>query len=262
MTTELNTPEAKPYSFSETSYGFIKRIEFVSGAVRSAFDGKPPEQIRILDVGCGTGNMMAAPLAREGYQVDGIDLHEPTIEYARQQYSDLPNLQFRCQLLEECRGAQYDVVVASEVLEHITGYESFFHDLIDALSPTGLLIFTVPNGHGPFEWQNFLWRNVGQIGIVQRLREARRARRRDFGSYSFLNADSIHVNFFTRRRLESLILNSGLTLERYEGRTFLCGLFVSPVVEALGLTRLNSRLGSQLPSSIVSGWMFSARRAA
>lgn len=262
MTTELNSRGETPYNFSETSYGFIKRIEFVAGSIRNAFDGKPPEQIRILDVGCGTGNLMAGPLAQEGYQVDGIDLHEPTIEYARQHYSALPNLQFHRRLLEECRGAQYDVVIASEVLEHITDYEPFFNDLVGALSPTGLLVFTVPNGRGPFEWQNFIWRNVGQIGVVRQLREARRSRRRDFGSYSFLNADSIHVNFFTRRRLEALIQNSGLKLERYEGRTFLCGLFMSPVVEALGLTQLNSRLGSKLPSAVVSGWMFSARRAA
>src|SRR6476646_9291561 len=62
---------------AETLYGVNKRARWVAEAV-SKFDN--PD---ILDVGCGTGELLAIPIARRGYRVTGTDFHLPSIEHAR-----------------------------------------------------------------------------------------------------------------------------------------------------------------------------------
>src|SRR5256885_78652 len=74
---------------------------------------------RVLDVGCGYGAVAYSIASRTGAEVTGIDLSEENIAIARQRFSH-PALQF-------VHGAapggvparRFDVVVASNVLEHV-----------------------------------------------------------------------------------------------------------------------------------------------
>ena len=52
-----------------------------------------PTGIRLLDLGCGSGTL-SARLAKQGYEVAGVDINEAAIRQARETYSAIPGLTF------------------------------------------------------------------------------------------------------------------------------------------------------------------------
>jgi 2-polyprenyl-3-methyl-5-hydroxy-6-metoxy-1,4-benzoquinol methylase len=104
----------------ENLWGYKKRLRFVQHVFAESFSQRPPDSLRVLDVGCGDGSELALPLARLGFQVTGIDIHAPSIEHARQLGVDVSNLNYVCGRVEELKSPHYDMVILSEVLEHLT----------------------------------------------------------------------------------------------------------------------------------------------
>jgi len=79
-----------------------------------------PPGARVLDVGCGTGELSADIAAQvPGSQVTGVDILPERIEAAFARRS-LPNLRFiRADILHDTVEGKFDVVVLSNVLEHL-----------------------------------------------------------------------------------------------------------------------------------------------
>lgn len=99
---------------------------------------------RLLDVGCGTGNFVAAA-ARRGFDAVGIDFSEKAVERGRTTYGvDLHRMTTADARARFGDGA-FDVVTAFEVLEHMDDVRSFVDDLTALLHPGGRLIISVPN---------------------------------------------------------------------------------------------------------------------
>ncbi|MFP4580328.1 MAG: class I SAM-dependent methyltransferase [Candidatus Sumerlaeia bacterium] len=101
-----------------------------------------PDGARALDVGCGAG-MFAGLLADRGFDTLGIDLSETSIRKARQTF---PKARFEIQRAEELRdaGNQYDLIVASHVLEHMKHDGKFLETLRPLLGENGRLYVEVP----------------------------------------------------------------------------------------------------------------------
>jgi SAM-dependent methyltransferase len=97
----------------------------------------------VLDAGCGTG-YGSAVLARNADSVTGVDIDRLSVRYARLHYAsdtvrfevaDLQSLTFQ---------NAFDVVVASNSLEHLVHPEFFLEGVQRALRPAGRLIIAVP----------------------------------------------------------------------------------------------------------------------
>src|SRR5690606_28230314 len=106
-------------------------------------------QKRILDVGCG-GGILAFSLARLGAGVLGIDAGRENIEAAsihkeESHFNTQLDLSFQNILLEDLNVPLFDVVVCSEVLEHVDDPTHFVKELIKRLKPNGLLVLTTIN---------------------------------------------------------------------------------------------------------------------
>ncbi len=97
---------------------------------------------RVLDIGCGDGTLAAAVAAATGADVVGIDHNRQRIAVARERHRR-PNLRF-----EEGDASgplpqgPYDVVMLSNVLEHIDDREALLKRLLTA--GAGRLLIRVP----------------------------------------------------------------------------------------------------------------------
>jgi 2-polyprenyl-3-methyl-5-hydroxy-6-metoxy-1,4-benzoquinol methylase len=100
---------------------------------------------RALDVGCGNG-FMAGQLLAQGCDVVGIDLNPTGIEVARRRY---PTGRFEVaaageRILAELGAEPFDVVVSTEVIEHLYDPVAFARGCFSALRPGGLFICSTP----------------------------------------------------------------------------------------------------------------------
>lgn len=110
-------------------------------------DEQPLQGLTILDVGCG-GGILAESLARLGAKVSGIDVVERNIAIARQ-HSESAGMEISYQLgsVESLAqsGAQFDVVLNMEVVEHVTGLEGFMSSSCGLLRPGGMMFVATIN---------------------------------------------------------------------------------------------------------------------
>jgi 2-polyprenyl-6-hydroxyphenyl methylase/3-demethylubiquinone-9 3-methyltransferase len=103
--------------------------------------------VPVLDVGCGAG-LLSEALARAGAQVLGLDAGAEIIAAAESHAAGqgLP-LAYRAgtaeQLVEE--GAQFPVITALEIIEHVPEPVSFLRTLAALLAPGGLLFISTLN---------------------------------------------------------------------------------------------------------------------
>jgi ubiquinone/menaquinone biosynthesis C-methylase UbiE len=112
---------------------------------RYAFARRYTDGKRVLDAGCGTG-YGSAELSQSAATVTGVDISADAIEYASASYP-IPGVHF---LESSCVAMSlppesFDVVVAFEVIEHLTDYRAFLKECARVLTREGLLIVSSPN---------------------------------------------------------------------------------------------------------------------
>ena len=240
----------------ENSYGWRKRFAFVAATM----DELAPA--RVLDIGCGTGAGLTLPLARAypGTEFLGVDSDTRSIRQALNAPHP-PNLHFS--EAEPARERQFDLVIASEVLEHVEDPSAFVAGLRDYVKPGGQLVVTVPNGYGPFEWMSLIEVLLNLSGLQRLLRAIKYCGRPSpvpEESTAVTLAVSPHVNFFSRRGLLRLFEAAGLRPRRFQPTTFLCGYLVDSLIRGAAMAEWNARIADRLPRAFASDWMFALER--
>jgi SAM-dependent methyltransferase len=242
----------------ENLWGYHKRLRFVQQVIVESFPDRTADSLRVLDVGCGNGSELALPLARLGFQVTGIDIHAPSIEHARRLGAGVANLGYVCGRVEELKAAPYDVVILSEVLEHLREPRSLLLAGLAHLSKDGIIIVTVPNGYGEFEIDSWLFRTFRLQSIVDAL-----AGNGNQVVAATDNHESGHVQFFTRRRLRRLFAECSLSVFREGAASFLAGPLIGhTLARSERFIEWNARVTDKLPRAFASGWYFALRRDA
>lgn len=113
--------------------------EFAEVALR-AIDGLPNGS-RVLDVGCGSGDLIRRAL-RPGLSFTGIDISRPNIEAARRA---APSATFHCADFLRAELGRFDLVFANSVLHLIECPDDRMAEaLASSLAPDGMLIAAIP----------------------------------------------------------------------------------------------------------------------
>ena len=255
-----STPESNartPY-LRENLWGYGKRLRFVDGAIQREFPGRKRSDLRILDIGCGNGSQLAIPLAAGGYDVTAVDSHQPSIQRGR---SLDPAVKFHHGVVSDLPLSKFDCVIISEVLEHLAEPEQLLGMALPYLAEPGILIITVPNGYGEFEWDQRLYRAMHIDKTVRWLRSnfQRGKQKEAFGGS---DDGSPHLQRVTLRTLSKMFDRHHLLPIEARGTSLLSGPFVAHLFGNFELfIRLNAAIADHLPMSLVAGWMFALRPA-
>lgn len=145
------------------------RLAYIRDAACRKFDRNPKslnclDGLRILDIGCGAG-LLCEPLTRLGAQVVGIDPSATNISVA-QLHAERSHLSidYRCTTLEEVDiRERFDIVLAMEVVEHVTDVGAFLVRCAAATKPSGLMVVSTLNR----TWKSFALAIVGAEYILR-----------------------------------------------------------------------------------------------
>ena len=77
----------------ETIFGVKKRLRFI----RSALENH--QTPTVLDIGCGTGELVTLPLARRGWKITAMDVHAESIAHGNA--AGVENAKFICGYLSD-----------------------------------------------------------------------------------------------------------------------------------------------------------------
>jgi SAM-dependent methyltransferase len=121
----------------------VQRLAKILEAYAMILGGRSAPQggFEICDLGCGVG-WISAELAKFG-RVTGVDLSPEGVRIATARW---PSINFIvADILSWRPTKQFDIVVSSEVIEHIEEKEQFADTVSALVRPGGYLILTTPN---------------------------------------------------------------------------------------------------------------------
>lgn len=95
---------------------------------------------QVLDIGCGIGEVARDVAERAGVDVVGVDLNAQSIAAAKSRNAH-PRVEYRVgDALEVLPERPFDVIILSNVLEHLPGRPQFLQKVIKTIRPARFLI--------------------------------------------------------------------------------------------------------------------------
>ena len=224
-----------------------------------------PQDVSVLDIGCGNGGL-ARPVAAIGFRVVGVDVDPGSVARAAAS-NPFSNAEFR-QVQGESffLGEQFDLVICSEVLEHLHEPEHLAVTIAHHLTDGSLALITVPNGYGLREVLGRCEQVVRQrLGLGRLIEGVRRSlgmipAGEKCQMYTS-NPDQDHVQWFTFGALRTLLADAGLTVIAVVSSFFVFSVFFK---HQSGhdhvVARIDSRVVDLLPHAMASGWYVVVRK--
>lgn len=151
----------------------------------------PTEASRILDIGCGHGTLGKAIKARQGAEIDGVELVEDAAAIASTRLDRVWTGSIE-ELLAQIPEAHYDCLICADVLEHLIDPWEVLSRLSEKLSQSGTLVVSLPN--------------IGHWSIIENLQK---------GQWTYSKdgiLDITHLRFFTRQSMKELLWTTGFKL--------------------------------------------------
>jgi 2-polyprenyl-3-methyl-5-hydroxy-6-metoxy-1,4-benzoquinol methylase len=187
---KFGTAKAPSYS----AFGRMRSLLAVQDALRL----KPKRVLEVASGGCG----LAACLAKAGCSVVVNDLREDVTREAISEYSTGEALQFIGGNLFDLSTEQtgkFDLVIASEVIEHVAHPLDMLTHLREFLEPDGHMLLTTPNG--------LYFRN-------KRPTYSQVADFNELESRQFMPDADGHLFLFTPKELSELVVMAGLRVKQ------------------------------------------------
>jgi len=232
-----------------------KKLRFVYRAVEdlAAERRVSAADLSILEIACGVGGI-TLPLARLGARVRALDIDRGDVErlVARARELRFHDLTAAVEDAFTFRhDERYDVIVASEVMEHVLDPDALLDNIVRHLSPDGLVIITTPNGFGPWELSNY----ARPHHVMRRWNWLRRA----LGKAPYAaGTGPDHCQHYTRGRLLAMFQRHGLDVQRFMNSDFM--LTISKHMRRHPtLGAFDADFANLVPHWMASGWYVALR---
>jgi tRNA (cmo5U34)-methyltransferase len=157
--------------FDKFFFKVMPRYEEMMQALVDALPFHRRERLKIIDLGCGTGNLSQRLISSyPNAHITCIDMAENMLKMAKAKLKNNRNVAFwLCDIRDFNYKGKYDVIAASMVLHHIEGKDKpkFYRKLYKALLKGGVFlcsdIFLSSNSHLQslymYKWRTFMKSN-------------------------------------------------------------------------------------------------------
>jgi 2-polyprenyl-3-methyl-5-hydroxy-6-metoxy-1,4-benzoquinol methylase len=165
--------------------------------IRSELEGLPPGSV-VADLGCGNGAILAQ-FRSHGFELHGLDMSRSGLAEGEKAY---PSIQFSyadltADLSSHPVAGKCDVVISTEVVEHVFLPRTFAANCFRMLKPKGRLVVSTPY-HGYLK--NLALAVTGKMDPHFNVLW-------DYG----------HIKFWSTRTLSELLREAGFKVERFRG---------------------------------------------
>lgn len=141
----------------------------------------------VLEIGSGMGHLLSE-LQKKGYDCTGVDPSEFASSYARKQFK--LNVVIGLLHKETFPGKKFDVIILSDVVEHVYRINEFFNILVNYLAENGRVVVLTGNSN------SFYARLCGRKWLY-------------FFSWE-------HISFFNRSSIQTLFKQHSLSLDYFK----------------------------------------------
>jgi 2-polyprenyl-3-methyl-5-hydroxy-6-metoxy-1,4-benzoquinol methylase len=225
----------------------IKKLGFVFRVIADHGAG----DLDALEIACGVGGV-TLPLATVCRAVRALDIDAGDVAVLNERAREL-GFDNVLATVEDAfafdDGRRYDVVVASEVFEHLTDPGRLADVAARQTKPGGVLIVTTPNGYGPWEMWNSLKLAPRRWNWLRRL----------LGKGRHDGGGREHEQRYTRARLTALFTSRGFELAQAQNSDFIFTL-VPQLRHSNTFGALDTTLGDLVPHWMASGWYLAFTR--
>jgi SAM-dependent methyltransferase len=186
--------------------------------IREAICRLGPGAERVIEFGPGSGVYLPT-LARIAKTVVGADIEDVYLARLRALERRFPNVHLvRDDLTRSAfPDAHFDLVLCSEVIEHVSESSRAFGEMRRLLRPGGVLILSTPQRYSPLEMFSRVALHPRMIGLTRRV-------------YREPVVRTGHINLMTRRALHRHLDRAGFVIRE----THAAGVYLPLVAEAFG----------------------------
>ncbi|MEK7133845.1 MAG: class I SAM-dependent methyltransferase [Patescibacteria group bacterium] len=120
-----------------------KKNAYYHENLKALYEEYIPKSARVLEIGCGTGDILARLEPKEGR---GVDVSGEMVEIARRKYAGRTNLQFeREDIFESTESFGYPYIFLADVLEHVGDLRKFIRQLASRADVGSTIVISVAN---------------------------------------------------------------------------------------------------------------------
>jgi len=199
------------YTF--TSATLLCSATYIMPVIRTLLKGLAADAV-VLDLGCGNGSLLGQ-FRRSGWRLHGLDSSTSGVSQAQKAF---PEIHFELwdlasDLASHPLAGQCDVVMSTEVVEHVFLPSRFAENCFTFLKPKGTLIISTPY-HGYLK--NSALALAGKMD----------------GHFTAL-WDGGHIKFWSRRTLSRLLEQAGFCVKEFHGAGRVPFLWKSMIIVAV-----------------------------
>lgn len=218
------------------------RRDWIINALHSVVFKTDKANRSALEVGPGAGGYLPA-LKDIASKVVASDIEESYLEYIQSKFADDESISYVVDDITstKIKPKSFDLILCTEVIEHIPDSQAALNSLHDLLKSDGKLILSTPQKYSPLELTAKIAFLPGIIQVVRLI-------------YGEAIIETGHINLLTEKQLKNQLTNAGFIIEK----EYKCGFYIPLIAEFMGGggLKIEQWLENRIRGSIFDGLLW------